>query len=78
MQGNGHTNSEPTPRKGNAATPAPRDTVFDEARYIPSESGPAGKKVLTFIAVKKPEPRWFIRINPNQICRNRNAGKPKT
>jgi hypothetical protein len=68
MQGNGQAKSEPTPRKGDGATPAPRESVFDDldaARYIPSENGPAGKKVLTFIAVKKPEPRWFIRTNPN-------------
>jgi hypothetical protein len=33
-------------------------------RYTAANAAPAGKKVLTFIAVKKPEPHWFVRVHP--------------
>jgi hypothetical protein len=56
-------------QQGNGQTPPPltSENVFDnleQARYKGTPSGPVGKKVLTFIPVKKPEPHWFIRVHP--------------
>ncbi len=55
-------------QQGNGqALPLTPETVFDNleaARYKGTPSGPVGKKVLTFISVKKPEAHWFIRIHP--------------
>lgn len=58
---------EPAPLPTPSLVPPPTpESVFDNleaARYLPSESGPVGRKVLTNIPVKKPEPHWFVRVH---------------
>jgi hypothetical protein len=54
--------------RGNGSQPVlTPENVFDDleaARYVPSDSGPARRKLLTFLPVKKPEPHWFCRVHP--------------